>query len=155
RRDGGRPVMPAREELTAILRATEQRPLRDRVIVTLGLFAGLRGSEIRGLSWADVDLKAGVIHVRRRADRYGRIGTPKSKAGTRDIPVGTLLLNTLRTWRLACPVSELDLVVPTAAGGVEEHITILRHTFWPLQVVAGVVTAEGKPNYGLHALRHG
>jgi integrase len=151
-RDGGRPLMPSREELAAIL-AVAQRP-RHRIIVMLGLFAGLRGSELRGLAWSDVGLKTAVLHIRRRADRYGQLGKLKSKAGTRDIPIGALLLNALRTWRLACPVSELDLVVPTADGAVEEHVTILRHTFWPLQVAAGVVTAEGAPKYGLHALRH-
>jgi integrase len=151
-RDGGRPVMPTRAELAAILNVAQQP--RDRIIVLLGLFAGLRGSEIRGLVWGDVDLKAGILHIRRRADRYGQLGRLKSKAGTRDIPTGALLRNALKAWRLACPVSELDLVVPTADGWVEEHITILRRAFWPLQLAAGVVTADGAPKYGLHALRH-
>ena len=42
-------------------------------MTTLALFA-LRGSEIRGLIWADVDLKGGVIQVRRRADCYNPLG---------------------------------------------------------------------------------
>ena len=155
-RSDRRPTMPTRDELRAILAAT-QTP-RDRVVVALALFAGLRGSEIRGLTWSDVDHKAGVIHVRRRADRYNHLGLPKSKAGTRDIPTGALLLNALKTWRVACPVNELDLVLPAADGGIEQHVRILRHVFWPIQIAAGV-TLEDKSGelvarYGLHALRH-
>jgi integrase len=154
-RSDRRPVMPSREELRAILAAT-QKP-RDRVVIMLAMFAGLRGSEIRGLAWADVDLKAGVLHIRRRADRYKQLGAPKSKAGTRDIPIGGLLLNALKTWRLSCPISELDLVLPTAGGGVEEHINLLRHVFWPIQLAADVTLTQGGERiamYGLHALRH-
>ena len=154
-RSDRRPVMPSREELRSILAAT-QKP-RDRIVIMLAMFAGLRGSEIRGLTWADVDLKAGVIHVRRRADRYRQLGAPKSKAGTRDIPTGALLLNALKTWRLNCPRSEVDLVLPTSDGEVEQHVNLLRHIFWPIQLAAGVTIAKGGERvakYGLHALRH-
>lgn len=48
---------------------------------------GLRASELRGLRWSDVDLKACEIHVRQRADRYRAIGNPKSAASRRSIPL--------------------------------------------------------------------
>jgi integrase len=147
--------MPERAELQAVVGAIDN--LRDRVVILLGMLAGLRGSEIRGLIWSHVDLKAGVLHVRQRADRWGHIGPPKSEAGTRDVPLGSLLLNTLKVWRLQCPPSELDLVLPAADGGIEQHINLLRHIFWPLQVAAGVTRAhngEIVAKYGLHALRH-
>ena len=51
------------------------------------IFTGLRASELRGLRWQDVDLKSGELHVRQRADRYSEIGKPKSKAGTRTVPL--------------------------------------------------------------------
>jgi integrase len=154
-RSDRRPVMPSREELRAIL-AAAQAP-RDRVVILLALFAGLRGSEIRGLIWGDVDLKAGVIHIRRRADRYNRLGAPKSRAGIRDIPTGALLLNALKVWRVACPVNELELVLPAADGGIEQHVRLLRHVFWPAQIAAGVTLEKGGEvvaKYALHALRH-
>ena len=65
------------------------------------------------------------IHVRQRADRYNRLGPPKSKAGTRTIPLSPLLLNTLKAWRLASPPSELDLVFPNGAGRIENHSNLL------------------------------
>jgi integrase len=154
-RSDRRPVMPTREELRAILVAADD--LRDRVLVLLALLAGLRGSEIRGLTWANVDLKIGVLHVRQRADRWGHMGTPKSKASTRSIPIGAMLLNALKSWRLSCPLGALDLVFPATDGTVEQHIDLLRHVFWPIQMKAGVTIERGGVTvgkYALHALRH-
>ena len=155
KRGDRRPVMPTRGELKAIL--AEANELRDRIPILLALLAGLRGSEIRGLTWPNVDLKTGVIHVRQRADRWGHIGTPKSEAGIRDIPTGAVLLNALKTWRLRCPPNALDLVFPADDGTVEQHINLLRYVFWPVQIKAGVTVRQGDKivaKYGLHALRH-
>jgi integrase len=151
-REVKRPVAPSQEELTALLNAA-QSP-RDRVLLNLALFAGLRASEIRGLTWADIDLKTKTLHVRRRADRYCKLGPPKSKAGARSIPIGSVLLNALRTWRLACPPGPLELVLPAADGSIETYNNLLRQVFWPLQTRAGITAKNGSPKYGLHALRH-
>ena len=116
------------------------------------IFTGLRASELRGLTWGDVDLKAAELHVRQRADRYGEIGKPKSKAGHRTVPLPPMGLNTLREWKLKCPHSEL--VFPTVSGRISRYNDIVR----ALQAAgrrAGLLDAEGKPKYsGLHALRH-
>jgi integrase len=80
RRDKARPEKPTKEELKAIITVT---PDRSRPLVLAAIFTGLRGSELRGLKWTDVDLKAGELHVRRRVDRFNRFGPPKSEAGTR------------------------------------------------------------------------
>jgi integrase len=151
RHEDVRPAMPTREELRAIINAT---PDRSRPLILTAIFTGLRASELRGLTWANVDLKAGELHVRRRVDRFGKFGPPKSKAGTRDIPLSPMLLNTLKAWKLACPAGELDLIFPTGAGNVESHGNILSRVFWPIQIAAGVVDASGDAKYSLHALRH-
>ena len=93
-----------------------------RALLITVVFTGLRASELRGLRWEDVDLKRGELHVRQRADRYNKIGAPKSHSGERTIPLGPMVVNTLREWRLACPKGNLDLVFPTATG----HIDIFR-----------------------------
>ena len=54
---------------------------RWRPFIVMAIFTGMRASELRGLPWRDVDLDAGVIHVRQRADKGGNIGPPKSKRG--------------------------------------------------------------------------
>jgi integrase len=146
--------MPTRDELRAIVAAT---PDRHRPLILTALFAGLRGSELRGLLWEDIDLKRGEIHVRRRVDRFNQFGLPKSEAGTRDIPLSPMLLNTLKTWKLACPKSELNLVFPNGAGKIENHGNLLSRVFWPIQIAAGVtMLRDGQPDakYSLHALRH-
>jgi integrase len=146
--------MPSHGELQAIIAAT---PDRHRPLILTALLTGLRGSELRGLLWDDVDLQRGEIHIRRRVDRFGTFGPPKSEAGTRTIPMSSLLLNTLREWRLACPKGELGLVFPNGVGRVENHMNLLHRVFWPIQVAAGVIVmrdGEPDPKYSLHALRH-
>jgi hypothetical protein len=49
-----------------------------------------------GLRWDDVDLKVGELHVRPRADAYRAIGAPKSHSSSRTIPLGPMVVNTLR-----------------------------------------------------------
>jgi integrase len=154
-REARKSAMPTREELRAILAAAETLP--ERVLIMLALFAGLRASEIRGLTWANVDLKDGMLHVRQRADLLGGIDKPKSKAGMRSIPLSGMLLNTLKSWRLNCPISQLDLVLPTADGTVWNHMHLLRELFWPVLIRAGLGIErkrERAAKYGLHALRH-
>jgi hypothetical protein len=83
----------------------------DRLLVLLqpeqidGWLSGAIGKErlVPALRWADVDLDAGRLHVRQRADRFNEIGKPKSESGDRTIPLGPLALNTLKEWKLACP----------------------------------------------------
>ena len=110
---------------------------------------------MRGLRWADVDLKAGELHVRQRADRYNAIGPPKSAASERSTPLLPMVVNALREWKLACPKSELDLVFPTRRGRVDSLANIVKRGWMPVQIAAGVVTPSGKAKYsGLHTLRH-
>jgi integrase len=65
-----------------------------------------------------------------------------------------MVVNALREWQLACPKDELDLVLPNGVGKVESLANIWNRGLAPAQVAAGIVTADGKPKYGLHAFRH-
>ncbi len=156
-KEGEEIEMPSKDELRAIVAAASGR---WRPILITAVFTGMRGSELRGLKWEDVDLKGAVIKVRRRVDAWGTFGAPKTKAGKRDIPVPPMVANTLREWRIACPKGEankLDLVFPSPSGGVLSHSCLLKDGFHPLQVTAGMVRLQNdRPvaKYGLHALRH-
>jgi integrase len=143
--------IPAADEIKAIINAAG----RWRPLLMTAAFSGLRGSELRGLRWDDVDLKGGELHVRQRADRYNVIGSLKSKAGHRVVPLGPLVLNVLREWKLACPHGELRLVFPTASGRIATH-NHLRRVFKAAVRAAGLTDhPQGQPKYaGLHALRH-
>lgn len=159
-------VIPTSEELRSLL---ENADADFRPLVMTAMMTGLRASELRGLPWTDVDMKAGTITVSQRADKYCHIGPPKSAAGYRTIPIGSVLITLLKEWKLRCPQGELGLVFPNTVGGVQDYGHLLRRKFYPLQIVAGVCDAEVvdgeskldakgnpvmKPRYGLHALRH-
>ena len=90
------------------------------------------------MRWADVDLKASELHVRQRADRYCKIGVPKSDSSVRTVPLAPDVLAALKVWKLACPKGEADLVFPTAQGQVEHHKNMLK-SLAPVMVAAGVV----------------
>jgi integrase len=115
-----------------------------RPLLLTAIFTGLRASELRALSWRDVDLKRGELHVRRRADRYNRIGPPKSEAGERTVPLPPLLLNTLKEHRLG---SKHDLVFGNGRGNIENWGNIINRGFHPAQVAAGIIQAPGKAKY--------
>ena len=162
KREASRPVMPTRGELRAII---EHASGRWRPLILTAVFTGLRSSELRGLQWGDVDLRAAVLHVCRRVDQWGNFGPPKSAAGTRSVPLAPIVANTLREWRLKCPKGELDLVFPNSVGKVESHANIINRGFWPIQIAAGIVTERTvtrggetktvqRGKYSLHALRH-
>src|SRR5262249_18065101 len=126
-----------------------------RPLLLTAIFTGLRASELRGLRWADIDLKRGELHVRQRADRYGKIGRPKSEAGERTVPLPPMVVSTLREHKLACPTSDLDLAFPNSKGRIDQRNSIVEMAFHPAQVAAGVVDQHGRAKYGgLHALRH-
>ena len=98
-------------------------------------------------------ISGGYVH--QRADRYGIIGEPKSKSAERTIPLGPLVLNALKEWKLACPKGDAKLVLPNGVGRIESHANIINRVLIPLQIKAGVTDKHGKAKYtGLHALRH-
>jgi integrase len=144
--------IPAPEEIKQILAVAGPR---TKPLLMVAAFAGLRSSELRGLRWIDVDLKNSEVHVRQRADRYGVIGKPKSKAAHRTVPFGPLVLQVLREWKLAGPKGKPGLVFPTPSGdGVALHNNIVR-LFTTAVRAANLTDTDGKPKYtGLHALRH-
>jgi integrase len=143
--------IPTRDEIQRIIDAAA--PGKARTLLMTAALTGMRASELRGLRWADVDLVKRQIHVRQRADRYRKIGQPKSAAGTRTIPIGDMVVNTLREWKLQCPKGPENLVFPTRVGTVEYHPNVVQTIWHPVQVAAGVVS-EGKAKYGPHAFRH-
>jgi integrase len=145
--------IPKPEEIRAILAKAEGR---WRPLLVTAVYTGLRASELRGLRWVDVDFKAGELHVRQRADRFNEIGEPKSEAGHRAVPFGSVVASTLKEWKLRCPkAGKLGLVFPNTLGKVEGLANIINRGLVPAQTAAGVVTPEGKAKYtGMHALRH-
>jgi integrase len=152
--------IPSLEEIRKFIAALtkEWRPF-----FLTAIFTGMRLSELRGLRWINVDLARGEIHVRERADAFHEMGPPKSESGQRTIPIGPMVVNTLKEWKLACPrrdtgtkdaagepVKEaVDLVFPTKKGHVQSASNIRRRGLIPLMKKAGLtvpaVNEKGKP----------
>jgi integrase len=153
--------IPTPDEIRTIVARLDHAG-RHRPLLLTAIFTGLRTSELRGLRWDDVDLKRGELHVRQRADRYGKIGRTKSEAGERTVPLPPMVVNVLREHKAACAHSahgSLGLAFPNSKGNVEHRNTIIERGLWPAQLAGGVVKPgkNGSPvaKYtGLHALRH-
>ena len=78
-------------------------PVRERLFLALASWRGIRPGEIAALKVGDI--RDGAIHIDRRVYR-GVIDSPKSKLGTREIPLeslASLLDEHLSTLRDASP----------------------------------------------------
>ena len=167
KRDVEKVIPPDRADLKKMIKAATDD---ERALIMTAITTGLRSSELRGLRWADIDLKGAKITVTQRADQWGVIGPPKSEAGRRTIPIPPQLVAELKRWKLKSPPSSLDLAFPSSTGTPLRHNNMLRRTYFPLQVRAGlgvpkldkagepIVDADGAPvltgKYGFHQMRH-
>ena len=158
--------IPTADELKRMLAAASET---ERPFIITMITTGLRISEMRGITWADINLVAGRLTVKQRADEWGDIGAPKSDLGKRTIPIAPELISELKAWKLRCPPSEIDLVFPNSKGAAQLNGNLLKRMFKPLQIRAAVtkpVLIRGGPvmnndgqamvvgKYGFHALRH-
>lgn len=162
--------IPTNDEVRRIV---ETASGRYRPFIVTAIFTGLRASELRGLRWKDVNLSAGRLEVKQRADRFNTEGLPKSSSGRRTVPLPPIVVNTLKEWKLRCPrqgatadkPGDLHLVFPNEKGNVEWHGNIINRGLMPTMIAAGVAVDSGKkdkngkpillPKYtGLHAFRH-
>ena len=125
-----------------------------RIVLYIAVFTGMRKGEILGLTWAHVDFGENIIRVRQNADRWGNLGPPKSEAGVRDIPMAPVLIIMLREWKMACPVTDLNLVFPSQKRTVMRPYNLHYYLWIPLMERAGLVKENGRSKYHFHALRH-
>ena len=141
--------IPTPTEVKRLIEAASDR--KHRTLLRTAAFTGLRASELRGLRWSDVDLKEGELHVRQRADRYNKIGLPKTASSQRTVPLGPQLILELKAWKLACPNGEgTDFVFPTSTGRVDHHANMLRGLN-PVMKAAGLTDKKGRAKYALHS----
>ena len=144
-------VIPTKAEIRIIL---DKAPESHRAMFVTAIFTGMRISELRGLTWESVDLENRFIRVRQRADEFGQIGLPKSRAGTRNIPMAPLVCQTLKDWKMNSPVNNIGLVFPNSVGKVQNYANIYNRAFKPMLVENGIVDESGKAKFAIHALRH-
>jgi len=104
-RETSQPRAVKSAQKTPILPDADVQRIFDGVDEPFGLFpflllySGLRRGEALALTWGDVDLRAGVIHVRRSVAYHGNdavIKCPKSERGVRDVPIVAPLADVLK-----------------------------------------------------------
>jgi Site-specific recombinase XerD len=100
-------TLPSKKDLKALLdgAAAFDDTGRAAAAVRVLMFGGLRMSELRGLERRDCRLKGErpKLSIVQRADRYNKIGPVKSKAGRRDVDLGSDTAQALRVWLLKAP----------------------------------------------------
>jgi integrase len=125
---------------------------RWRAALGLAAYAGLRLGEIRALTWADVDRKAGTVTVRRSLLPDGREKAPKTTAGTRTVPMLPALRRLLLDWQVRSPHGQpRELVIATADGKPVAERN-LRRALDDAKEAAGLDGTEDRLSW--HSLRH-
>jgi integrase len=70
-----------------------------RAVVATLAWTGLRASEALGLCWEDIDFEGRELRVRHQLDGQGKLKKPKTRAGSRSIPLLPVLEKELREHR--------------------------------------------------------
>lgn len=122
------PVNPTRDVELPVARGRRERvgtaaeaarlldavPATDRPIWATAFYAGLRRGELQALRRSDIDQGRAEINVHRSWDQHEGPVAPKSKAGTRTVPLLGVLRERLD---LRGPASGSDLVFKRDRGG--------------------------------------
>jgi integrase len=140
----------------------------ERALWATAVYAGLRRGELQALAWSDVERDRGVIHVRASWDQLaGRVG-PKTKAGTRVVPIASVL--DVHLAELAAATGGVGLVFGRGPDEPFAPVTVnrraqrawkraglapiglheCRHTFASFMIAAGV-NAKALSTYMGHA----
>ncbi|MGC1799899.1 MAG: tyrosine-type recombinase/integrase, partial [Solirubrobacterales bacterium] len=150
------------EEVEALLGAVSDEEVlgpTDRALYMTAAMTGLRQGELLALRWRDVDWPAARLRVRQNYVR-GHWGTPKSRRGSRSVPMVDRVAGELeRHFQRSAFQADDELVFPhphtgevldhsalvrrykkalSAAGVREVRFNDLRHTFGTQMAAAGV-----------------
>ncbi len=97
------------EELQRLIEASSDNPFLSAVI-SLEISTGMRPQELRALKWVDIDFDNKTVSINsaakicyndpiNRKGKYEKIGTTKSEAGKRILPLNDNALAALKAWR--------------------------------------------------------
>ncbi|HXW59444.1 MAG TPA: tyrosine-type recombinase/integrase [Solirubrobacteraceae bacterium] len=139
-----------RDELARLI-ASAEPPYREIIATAASL--GTRLGETLGLTWADVDLGARVVHVRAQIDRHGQRVPLKTKRSRRVIEAPDALVSLLRGHRAASAhKSPESLVFASRTGGPLEHRNVAQRGLARAVKRAKLDASKRPPTF--HELRH-
>jgi integrase len=148
------------EDVNALLDAS--RVLANRstsrqdysLLLETAIRTGLRLGELLGLQWRDIDLKQGVLCVRRQWTRDRTHSEPKTQAAIRQVPLASEMVTKLAGHKLASNYSgDEQPVFASATGQPLNHRNVAQRGFEAAAEEAGLL-AEGQPRITFHDLRH-
>lgn len=122
--------------------------LMEATIILVGKDSGLRRSELFALCWDCVDMRKGLIHVRRSLDSDGGFKEPKTYE-RRTVPLLEDGLQALKKWRKVAP--KTDLVFCTREGRPVHAVWESRHAGKYVERKKGRVLTDGiRSRSGMH-----
>ena len=78
--------------------------IKFKVAIALAIFTGARLGELAGLSWSDIDLNNGIIHINRSSQYISELGVftkvPKTESSIRDIAIPDFVVSLLSDYRI-------------------------------------------------------
>lgn len=125
-------------------------PEQYNLLVLLAGWCAMRFGELAELRRSDVDVKNGVIKIRRAVVRVNgkiHVGTPKSDAGIRDVNIPPHLMPAVKA-HMARGVFGRDALLFPGFGGEHLHPTTLYRHYDPAKAAAG------REDLRFHDLRH-
>lgn len=109
------------EERTLLLKVCKENDFG--LWFVLLLYTGMRPGEAAALNWNDVDFSSNLIHIHAALESgSNRIKSPKTDAGSRDIPIHAELL----PWLLSAKGNPFTPVFPTQSGGRQNSGSMAR-----------------------------
>lgn len=151
-----------RAKLLTFLQIASDTP--ENLAIKLAISTGMREQELCGLRWKDVDLKAGVMHIRNvigrdRGKTYEK--EPKTGGSRRDVPISQEMASLLKLRKAQMAEQCMEAGVPLTMGhhvfgnidGRYMRPDTLYHKWKAVAESLGLVGTEGKtPTF--HDLRH-
>jgi integrase len=129
-------------------------------VLQLVALTGMRRGELLGLSWKDIDFKAGTINIHRTLIRAGNqtiFDTPKSKKSKRTIEIDIDTMQKLQAWKIAQNIERLalggewadteNLIVTDQTGSVPSFSAFAR-------MFKKTLNNAGLMEMKFHSLRH-
>jgi integrase len=133
------------KEILAVLKAARGHAVRDWAMILLAYRHGLRASEVCGLKFADIDLKAGSISIRRLKGSLSQIQPLYQHRGQ---PLLDEIAG-LRAWLKTRPADGSDFLFTSQKGGKLDRTQFFR-VFQSVAESAGLPREKRHP----HVLKH-
>lgn len=152
---GKRENVLTRSDQCILLEASKKSKVYDQICFILQ--TGLRIGELSGLRFEDIDFESKVMHIQRSMnylpEKGWYIGLPKTKSGTRDIPLTDCAIDILKK-RMSMRNNRKVLNIQYA------NLVFLNNKGTPIytthydRVLKGLCKKSNIPRISIHGLRH-